>query len=864
MAFEIIEGPGGVTTPYGVVPFDEHGNCTGPAARDEAVARAAEATDVFLFSHGWNNDWAAATGRYREFIARYGEARQTGWPAPDRPYRPLAIGVFWPSTALVAPWERAPDIAASVARDAQRSDELLALGAALAPADAGRLYELLDRGRLTAAEAAEVAHLLAPALDGPADELRAAGTSAEDAEELVKAWGRMDNPAASSEAGEDIPDDDEPEPGAAPAVAGGLGWLDPRGIIRAATVLLMKDRAGRVGAAGVAPLLEALCRAPGNPRVHLIGHSYGAKVLLSALCTAPADTPPVDSVLLLQPAVSAWCFAGAGHVPGSDGPGGYHAAPERSREPIVTTFSRHDVPLTRLFHWAVRRASDLGEVSIAAGPPSRYAALGGFGPQGRDDDVRVLDPVQPPQVYPLGPDQRRIIAVRADTVIGGHGAVTNPATAWMLLSQVRAGPAAAPQNTVLRIRLDRTGPGPARAAFELHPTDGMVVPIGSVPVRQLGLPDVIRSARDVRESGFTLPARMRDLLAQWLVDHRRAPLWLDLSAPRGYLHLVPWERLLSAPLGRTVLRLPDFTVPSNATGESLRIVLVASEPRTTSMTLKARTVADLALHWRQLTGRRVYLHVFTDVLGHDQLRTDLGHLDGVTVAGPPPSTGWLGWIEDQLAGTAIDVLHFVGHGYLAGEHGCLALAADAVGGDEATARLIGPAELDDFMCRTGAWSLCVSAMPWNASIAGLRELADATARIRPGVTMLHDLMYDDDLKQFGAAVGLFFGGTAPAQPLPAVAGWTEPGASGPRATFSPYESATTLFDAGEYLSDTRQVLALDRTPTWVATGTRILEGAQVDWSGPSGAPDDPDAIAALRDVTELFNAHVRRQTGGTS
>jgi pimeloyl-ACP methyl ester carboxylesterase len=199
-------------------------------------------------------------------------------------------------------------------------------------------------------------------------------------------------------------------------------------------VLLMKDRAGRVGARGVHDLLGRLVGASPDVRVHLIGHSYGCRVVLSALCAGDPPVRPVDSVLLLEPATSALCFAT--DVDGSGRPGGYRPALERSRQPILTTFSGHDVPLTKLFHFAARRASDLGDAVIAGTPlPSRYAALGGFGPYGCDADSVVVPPATPPQAYPLG-GPKRVIAVQGDSVISGHGDVANPATAWMLLDQV--------------------------------------------------------------------------------------------------------------------------------------------------------------------------------------------------------------------------------------------------------------------------------------------------------------------------------------------------------------------------------------------------------------------------------------------
>jgi hypothetical protein len=437
----------GTAVPFYVVPFDADGACSGPRAAADAVTDAAGATDVFLFSHGWNNDWAAATGRYYDFLHAYSAVRAQRWNPPTRPYRPVLVGVFWPSEALASDAGQGPDIAADtglspdvLAAAAARRAELDGLAQRLAPADRERFYALADRpDGLDDTEADQLAALLAPVLAGPPDELGDPGEPPT-AKDLKVIWEQLptaDGGPVSTDTGGFVDDGGPAGPG--PETAGFLDFvkkLDPRQLVRAATVLLMKDRAGRVGARGVHDLLGRLVSASPDVRVHLIGHSYGCKVVLSALCAGDPPGRPVDSVLLLEPALSALAFAT--DVDGSGRPGGYRSALERSRQPILTTFSSHDVPLTKFFHLAVRRASDLGEAVIAGTPlPSRYAALGGFGPYGCDADSVVVPPAAPPEDYPLaGP--KRIVAVRGDSIISGHGAVTNPATAWMLLDQVRS------------------------------------------------------------------------------------------------------------------------------------------------------------------------------------------------------------------------------------------------------------------------------------------------------------------------------------------------------------------------------------------------------------------------------------------
>lgn len=215
-------------------------------------------------------------------------------------------------------------------------------------------------------------------------------------------------------------------PQAAFDLGGIFSALDPRNLIKPFTVWQMKDRAGRVGAHGVAPLLKTLL-ARSDARVHLLGHSYGCKVVMTALSIPTALPRQVESALLLQPAVSQYAFCP--NVPGRNVPGGFFKALSRVRRPIVATFSANDGPLTKLFHLSVRRRDDLGELQFAAGgSPSRYGALGGFGPQ--ESAETVVDIRDPGADYDLS-GGGRIIGVNGTRTIGGHGDITNPSTWWL-------------------------------------------------------------------------------------------------------------------------------------------------------------------------------------------------------------------------------------------------------------------------------------------------------------------------------------------------------------------------------------------------------------------------------------------------
>jgi pimeloyl-ACP methyl ester carboxylesterase len=218
---------------------------------------------------------------------------------------------------------------------------------------------------------------------------------------------------------------------------------------------MMKDRAGVVGGNGVAPLVQQLVNA-GDARVHLIGHSYGAKVVLSAVASANGLTRPVDSVLLLQPAISAYSFAD--NVPGAGGPGKYRVAVDASRvrQPVFCTFSENDWPLTQIFHLFVNRRRDLGEAAPAAAapavaaapapPPNDFAALGGFGPQplppqpGTGGEVAWVFLRDEGERYSAKSGNRVIGLRNRGQQIACHGCVSNGHTWWALWNQVAGVP----------------------------------------------------------------------------------------------------------------------------------------------------------------------------------------------------------------------------------------------------------------------------------------------------------------------------------------------------------------------------------------------------------------------------------------
>ena len=106
---------------------------------------------------------------------------------------------------------------------------------------------------------------------------------------------------------------------------------------------------------------------------------------------------------------------------------------------MLSTYSSHDFPLTELFQLAVRRADDVGELKFA-GEPSPFQALGGFGAQGCKTGECELTPLLAPQggSYPLSKAGVKLFCLKGDEYIKDHGGISNEATWWALMQQVKA------------------------------------------------------------------------------------------------------------------------------------------------------------------------------------------------------------------------------------------------------------------------------------------------------------------------------------------------------------------------------------------------------------------------------------------
>lgn len=318
----------------------------------------------------------------------------------------------------------------------------------------------------------------------------------------------------------------------------------------------------------------------------------------------------------------------------------------------------------------------------------------------------------------------------------------------------------------LEVGLEPAGPGIA-VAFRLSIGERELARL-ETSTAELGLPATWLEARDRPAEDYRLPDRVVASLKEHL-DPRPSdePLWLVLGGTRGYLPLVPWERLLHPELKRPLLRLADRSPWRPSTGGPLEIALCFGAPRSEGSPSVEETAERFMERFPRDPWRRVHLHLFADDSTLDRLgRFAKGPAQRITLEfheiggknepddanDSPLESPWLTWMTRALAGRSIDIVHFLGHGYLARDQGSLALAEFPSRDDgRGWAPPVHAQQLGRFLDEVGAVAVAFSSPPGNPSIAGLRLLQEQLARTLFGPSLLHDLNAPGAGEGLGAA-----------------------------------------------------------------------------------------------------------------
>jgi hypothetical protein len=217
-------------------------------------------------------------------------------------------------------------------------------------------------------------------------------------------------------------------------------WSGAREVLRTMSYYEMKNRAGVVGQNGLGPLLASLSGPDGPPRIHLMGHSFGARLVSYTLAGLPANrtgsASPVKSLTLIQGAFSHFTFASSLMFDPSRA-GGLAGDGSRVDGPLLATFSAAD----RAVGWWYPAASMLAgqDSESAADLVFRWGAMGHDGYQQNPTPTALLLAPQgkpyefrPGGFYSL--DANAVICANESAFSGAHSDIRHPEVLWAVVS----------------------------------------------------------------------------------------------------------------------------------------------------------------------------------------------------------------------------------------------------------------------------------------------------------------------------------------------------------------------------------------------------------------------------------------------
>jgi len=440
---------------YWELRFDEQG---GIAAGGEDTAtlvgqiRDNGTQDVFVMSHGWGNSEAAADQLYNAMFNLIQSS-------PGVPSSARYLGVYWPSLWFPdAPEEqqrdlpRARDMAPPPPGQADAAVSGKAIAKSLASGFSGsdrddvkRMGKLVDQGLkgVAAGESPAVQQQRLDEFHGLLGKVFATtpaqgATTEEDAGET--ALFTTDDPRDAYEKLSVVMGSAPPE-----SDVQGIGdffgkvWNGAKDALRVGSYYQMKGRAGDIGRSGLASFLVALQTAAPTVRVHLIGHSFGARLVAFSLAgIASPEQSPVASLNLVQGAFSHWSFSDGSTDIGIQG--ALSGFQNRVKGPLCATYSTADWAVGNWYPKASFLSQQDNQDSDGA---DRWGGMGSDGYRGVTAHGFSL-PLTGQEVFVAGEFHRAdgnfvISDTSQSSFAGAHSDIQKPEVAAFIVAAARAG-----------------------------------------------------------------------------------------------------------------------------------------------------------------------------------------------------------------------------------------------------------------------------------------------------------------------------------------------------------------------------------------------------------------------------------------
>jgi CHAT domain len=466
----------GADLQYYLIPFDEKGNerleGDGSLLSRTVCERlqSAEVTDIFVIAHGWKGDIPGAIAQYDAWITAMAQVESDVASTRRRipGFTPLIVAPHWPSLCFGdEDIPAARGLLLGSAGEGSIASELDTYAKRISDTSEAReaISTILEQsrqesqGRLSPSVRAAYERLFAEAglaVSGPAG---APGTDQDgfDAEAIIDEARR------------------NPPPGSASQGAAVLGLGDTMHDLvlmplRQLSFWTMKHRARRFGETGGHRLLAEMQRSAPNARCHLMGHSFGC-IVASAMVAGQTDRErlprPIDSLFLVQGALSLWSFAN--RIPYAPDSTGYFYRVIRDglvSGPIVTTRSTKDTAVGYFYPLGAQLKRQL---ILDDYPWPKYGGVGSFGIQGlTSTEDRPMLPAQSSYLfYPGG-----IYNLEASDVIrngggasGAHSDIAHPEVAHAFWSAMLASATAGMRKSARPPHVEHAIPGGTRGGL---------------------------------------------------------------------------------------------------------------------------------------------------------------------------------------------------------------------------------------------------------------------------------------------------------------------------------------------------------------------------------------------------------------
>jgi hypothetical protein len=439
--------------PYVKIQFSKEGHVF--SAQEvkglEDLLAGGQVSDLLVLAHGWNDDMAEARDLYKRLVTEFSRVVQA---AGHVNRRFGVLGVLWPSKKF-ADEELTPGsgAAAGVGTAYDPADLAIQLDKLKGFFDGRQANKLLEKAKTAAREMASPANAQAP-------------------EDFVNYMTQLLTSGIKSQVDGQEPEESRPElevinaaellaslehAGASPRVmdgggaaafhpavpegadggAAGLGafigntLLGARNLLNFVTYYQMKERAGKVGVFGLYPVLAQVRQQFPLVKLHLVGHSFGARLLTAAVAGPDAQASlKVDTLTLLQAAFSHYSLAEK-----YDGKrNGFFrrvVTDKKVNGPILISFSQHDKAVGLAYAIASRIANQVA--AAIGGPTDIYGGMGRNGAQKTPEAVNG-NKLESSNRYDF--QKGRIYNLNGDSCITGHSDICHHEIARALLAAI--------------------------------------------------------------------------------------------------------------------------------------------------------------------------------------------------------------------------------------------------------------------------------------------------------------------------------------------------------------------------------------------------------------------------------------------